>query len=77
MRATQIQEPKLSSMLERLIYFTNWHRARRGIAVCLRLQQRFRKADASKSQGDKGTASYKPVDVQERRHAELEIIMMV
>ena len=40
-RATQIQEPKLSSLLEPLTYFSDWHRLRKAIAVCLRLPQRF------------------------------------
>ena len=40
-RATQIQEPRLSSLLERLTYFSDWHQLRKAIAVCLRLQQRF------------------------------------
>ena len=84
-RATQIEELKPSSILERLTYFSSWHRARRAIAVCLRLQRRFRRVDASVSQEDRknvkkreeGIASYKPVDVQELRQAELHIIKIV
>ena len=40
-RATQIPEQKLSSILEHLTYFSDWHRLRKAIAVCLRLKQRF------------------------------------
>ena len=36
-RATQIEELKPSSILERLTHFSSWHRAKRAIAVCLRL----------------------------------------
>jgi len=46
-RATQIEEPKPSSILERLTYFSSWHRAKRAIAVCLRLQRKFSRVDAS------------------------------
>ena len=83
--ASQTREPKLTPLLERLTYFSSWHRAKRAIAVCLRLQQRFRRTDGNGSQeqankamnGKDGTPSYKPVDVQELRSAELQIIKMV
>lgn len=42
-RATQIQEPKLPSVPERLTYFSSWYRAKKVIAVCLRLQGKERK----------------------------------
>ena len=79
-RATQIQEPKLSSLLERLTYFSNWHRLRKAIAVCLRLQQRFRKTAAGGQKEKKAKermATYKPVDVEELQHAELQTIKIV
>jgi len=79
-RATQIQEPKLSSLLERLTYFSNWHRLRKAIAVCLRLQQRFRKTAAGGQKEKKRNeriATYKPVDVTELQHAELQSIKIV
>ena len=79
-RASQIQEPKLSSLLERLTYFSNWHRLGKAIAVCLRLQQRFRKTAAGEQKERKrneGIATYKPVDVKERQHAKLQIIRIV
>ena len=37
-RATQIQESRLLSVLERLTYFSSWYRVKKAIAVCLRLQ---------------------------------------
>ena len=73
-RVTQIQEPKLSSLLERSTYFSNWHRLGK------RLQQRFRKTAAGEQRErrrNEGIATYKPVDVKERQHAELQIIRIV
>ncbi|XP_022804737.1 uncharacterized protein LOC111341954 [Stylophora pistillata] len=83
-RATQTQEPKLSSLQERLTYFSSWHRAKKAIAVCLRLQQRFRKLAISDSRSERknarrqeGIATYKPVDAQELKYAEQQIIKIV
>ena len=84
-RATQTQEPKLSSLQERLTYFSSWHRAKRAIALCLRLQQRFRKIASSDSQfkrkngkkREEEIATFKPVDVQELICAEQQIIKIV
>ena len=81
--ATQTPEPKLPSLVERLSYFSSWHRAKRAIAVCLRLQQRIRGKAAKHPQPKKGCTSkeeitsYRPVDVQELKHAESQIIKMV
>ena len=80
-RATQTQEPRL----ECLPYFSNWHRVKRAIAVCLRLQHRFRRNDAIEFQEEgqnskkrnEGVASYNAVDVQELQHAERQIIKIV
>ena len=83
-RATQTREPKLSSLQERLTYFSIWHRAKKVIAVCLLLQQRFRKMASSDSQfkrkntrKQEGIAIYKPVDVRELEYAEQQIIKIV
>ena len=78
-RATQIQEPKLSSLLERSTYFSNWHRLGKAIAACLRLQERFRKTAAGeqRERRKEGIGTYKPVDVKERQRAELQIIRIV
>ena len=83
-RATQIREPKLYSLQERLTYFSSWHRAKKAIAVCLRLQKRFQKIATSDSQSERknakkqeGIATYKPVDVRELKYAEQQIIKIV
>ena len=70
-RATQIQDPKLPSVLERLTHFSSWYRAKKAIAVCLRLQQKFRKTagqsqvkERNVKERNKGITSYNPVDVK-------------
>ena len=82
-RATQIQDPKLSSVLERLTHFSSWYRAKKAIAVCLRLQQKFRKTagqsqvkERNVKERNKGITSYNPVDVKALQRAELQIIKM-
>ena len=82
-RATQIQDPKLPSVLERLTYFSSWYRAKKAIAVCLRLQQKFRKTagqsqvkERNVKERNKGITSYNPVDVKALQRAELQIIKM-
>ena len=82
-RATQVEEP--SSLLERLKYFSSWHRAKIAIAICLRLQRRFRKTSICSSQDTSPdtaerigrAATYVPVNVQELKYSELQIIKMV
>ena len=69
-RATQTQEPKLASLQECLTYFSSWHRAKKAIALCLRLRQRSQRIASSDShfkrknrkKGEE-SATYKPVDV--------------
>ena len=82
-RATQIQDPKLPSVLERLTYFSSWYRAKKAIAVCLRPQQKFRKTagqsqvkERNAKERNKGITSYNPVDVKALQRAELQIIKM-
>ena len=82
-RATQIQDPKLRSVLERLTHFSSWYRAKKAIAVCLRLQQKFRKTagqsqvkERNAKERNKGITSYNPVDVKALQRAELQIIKM-
>ena len=83
-RATQIREPRLLSLQERLTYFSSWHRAKKAIAVCLRLQKRFQKIATSDSQSERknakkqeGIVTYKPVDARELKYAEQQIIKIV
>ena len=65
-----------ASMLERLEYFSDWHRAKRAIALCLRfkrmLQQRCVKRPQRVSTLD--LSQYKPVSVNELQEAEFAII---
>ena len=82
-RATQIQEPKLSSVLERLTYFSSWYRVKKAIAVCLWLQQKSRKTagqyqvkEKNVKEQNKGITSYKPVDVKALQCAELMSVPM-
>ena len=83
MRATQVEEP--SSVLEHLKYFSNWYRAKRAIVICLRPQRRFRKTSICSSQDTSPdtaermgrAATYVPVNVQELKYSELQIIQMV
>ena len=78
---TKVQNPP--SLLERLEYFSCWHRAKKAVAVCLRIQEKFR----SRSPGVNDTTAryptgsqktkYIPVNVQELQRAENEIIKNV
>ncbi|KAK3738374.1 hypothetical protein QZH41_005730 [Actinostola sp. cb2023] len=76
-------------ILSRLEYFSDWHRARKAIALCLRLQERFKTKDTeqpkertkpmtrSQSRQPKETNCSKehtPVNVNELRRAEQLII---
>ena len=82
-RATQIQEPKLSSVLEHLTYFPSWYQLKKAIAVCLWLQQKFQKTagqsqvkEENVKEQNKGITSYKPVNVKALQCTELQIIKM-
>ena len=65
-----------ASMLERLEYFSDWHRAKRAIALCLKfkrmLQQRCVKRPQRVSTLD--LSQYKPVSVNELQEAEFATI---
>ena len=66
-------------MLGRLDYFSDWHRAKRAIALCLRfrkkLQTRSVKKNSHSSSPD--VSQYQPVSVSELQEAEFEIIRIV
>ena len=75
---TQAQKP--SSILERLEYFSSWHRAKKAIAVCLRLQEKFRRPndkEVKQDSTDSRSSKYIPVNVQELQNAESAIIKIV
>ena len=63
-----------ASFLERLQYFSDWHQAKRAVALCLRLQRRFKKNAVNRSPLKKTTNNLEPVTVEEIRSAEIEII---
>ena len=66
-----------------MTYLSSWYRAKKAIAACLRLQQKFRKTagqsqvkEKNVKERNKGITSYKPVDVKALQRAELQIIKM-
>lgn len=76
--ATQVRKP--SSVLERLEYFSSWHCAKKAVAVCLRLQEKFRRAndkEVKQDSSDSRSSKYIPVNVEELQNAESEIIKIV
>ena len=76
--ATQVWKP--SSVLEHMEYFSSWHRPKRAVAVCLRLQEKFRspnQKEAKRAPSDSRSSKYIPVNVQELQNAESEIIKIV
>ena len=76
--ATQVW--RLSSILEHMEYFSSWHRPKRTVAVCLRLQEKFRSSnqkEAIRDPSDSRSSKYIPVNVQALQNAESEIIKIV
>ena len=80
---TQIKER--FALLEHLKYFSSWHKAKRAVAVCLRLQKKFQVQPKEEGQVQTGelrtsvrkTNQYVPVNTQELQNAEIEIIRAV
>ena len=68
------QPPDKGFDTSRLDHFSDWFRAKRAIAVCLRLKSRFQKHEVNLSQGP---GTYVPVNVNDLKMAEAEIIKMV
>ena len=71
-----ISTKSFASLLDRLQNFSDWHQAKRAVALCLRLQRRFKKGKGEQEstvsktpQVQKGTANLEPVSL-----AEIEII---
>ena len=76
-----IRTKSFASLLDRLQSFSDWHQAKRAVALCLRLQRRFKKGKGEQEstvsktpQGQKGAANLEPVSVEELHLAEIEII---
>ena len=67
----------LSTMLERLQYFSTWHRARRAVALCLRLKTKLQQRAVKKPKltllKSQVHALYNPPTVSELQRAEEEI----
>ena len=80
---TKIQE--CFALPERLKYFSSWHKAKRAVAVCLCLQKKFQMQPKEEGQMQTGelctsvhkTNQYIPVNTQELKNAEIEIIRAV
>ena len=69
---TQTLEP--FSLPKRIEYFSCWHRAKRAVAVCLRLQKKFR--TRMENQNTRAN-EYIPVNTQELQNAERKIVKSV
>ena len=77
--ATEVS-PSLSSTVARLEYFSDWHRAKKAVALCRRYVQRLQ-SRPSKTRRDtkeeKNVKQVKPLTVQELHDAEVLIIKLV
>ena len=79
---SQATDPSSTSILNRLEYFSDWHRAKRAIAVCLKLKANLKSKLAKKplvteprmNLRSHKKSQYQPVSVEEIEQAELEII---
>ena len=67
------------SLLKRLEYFSIWHKARRAVAVCLRLQDMFRNLpeEAGNEKNSVPVPEYEPVNVQDLKRSETVIVKQV
>ena len=76
---TQIQER--FALPERLKYFSSWHKAKRAVAACFRLQKKFQVQPKEGGQVQTGvvrtsvrkTNQYVPVNTQELQNAEMRL----
>ncbi len=73
---TQRIDAESPTILQRLEYFSDWHRAKRAIAVCLRLRKRLNRKRTDNDQNQAGVRPqpYRPSSVEELRKAEVEIV---
>ncbi|MCG7865422.1 MAG: hypothetical protein JAY74_03510 [Candidatus Thiodiazotropha taylori] len=67
------------SMLERLKYFSDWHRAKRAVALCLMFKRKLLQHSVKRPKTSfiPDLSQYQPVSVDELRKAEFEIIKIV
>ena len=75
--ATKV-EP-FANLIERLPYFSDWNRARRAVALVIRLQKRYKGKQANREavKENRGSNIAVPISVKEICEAELEIIRTV
>ncbi|XP_006822328.1 uncharacterized protein LOC102807334 [Saccoglossus kowalevskii] len=81
---TKVKPGSHAAILTRLEYFSSWHKAKRAIAVCLRFKKKLvnrsvklpKVCEDLKSLKEVIKISYIPVDVDEMRRAEQEIIKL-
>ncbi|XP_006818321.1 uncharacterized protein LOC102808915 [Saccoglossus kowalevskii] len=74
---TEVEPDSHADILTRVEYFSSWHKAKRAIAVCLRFKQKLPKVCKDlKSLKEVIKISYIPVDVDEMRRTEQEIIKL-
>ena len=76
--ATHMKE--YDTLLKRLEYFSDWHRAKKAIAVCLCLQEKFRTPLSKEERLSETTAAvpkYRPVNVEDLKRAEFAILKEV
>ena len=68
-----------ASVLERLEYFSDWHRAKRAIALCLRFKKGLQQGSVKKPKvcPTRDLSRYQPVGVDEIQEAEFGIIRIV
>ena len=77
------QSEEMASILKRLEYFSDWNRARKAIAMCLRLQHRSGSTSSEKSSASKTTKVEKSlsavpaITVDEVRRAEIVILRLL
>lgn len=82
---TQTKPGELDGMLTRLNFFSSWHRAKKAIALCLRLKEKMidrkvkrpKKVESLSTLREKLKTEYEHVSVQEMVHAEQVILLMV
>ena len=78
--ATGVRHERMATISERLEHFSNWHRAKRAVAACMKfkvsLQQSPKKLvhAAKKTSKEKDTSTYRSPSVDEMRKAEQAIL---
>ncbi|XP_063607775.1 uncharacterized protein LOC134782243 [Penaeus indicus] len=77
--AYKTQTKESTSILPRLEYFSDWHRAKKAVALCLRLQRRFKNSRRTVNEEltENKESKYIPPSVTELVEAENEIIRQV